>query len=1141
MAQLVQCRCRSGRCYLGPQGWTPQNAQTARRHVLEDKATKALQDRDERLQRVQEEQGRGGDGVSLEGEDDSTVLDADGGEDGGLGDGSNNAVDGDDWAETQIDHLSRVGGFDSQLSPGFNTYNEPMDLSDNEDFFTGLMRDGLGQQAQQGVGGEGGEEEEEEEEEEPPEEEEEPEEQDPRDEQGERDEQQGEGDEGDYLDEAINVPMDELFNFSDTTDVEAPLDRPPPCIQDHSVIRNAYVRAFVMAVSDGAKHKAVQRYLEGVHLNLSEITTAHPDITFPGLEKFVFTLPSVLKKLGLATDDFVIYLSICNVCWDVYHPSELHDLDSPTCNREDCPGTIYRVKRLSDGTLKRTPTKIVPYVPLERAIQRLLLRPGKWDQLQHWRGPDDAPGRVPPTEQTGYDAFPDPFRPMTDIYDGWGWRAIQAGLERRRGRRDEIRDVDVHELHQRFVSLPCGLVLQFNIDWFQAVKRDSGGPHSTGAFYVVICNNPRKIRYLAEETMLVMVLPGPHEPTLEQLNKLMSLFAQTMRRLMGGVSFAVDGMDSRQLVHAYLDFNCSDLPSSRKESGWQGHSSKTFMCPDCKATSYSLAHPSCFNPSLFKPRDEWNTLKYAFRAHRLGEEAAQIIKKQRGVSWTPLDQLPGWMPGGSAIVDFMHCIFLGLVKHVTRVVIHDHGLLNGSRARDPAARLEKFFDQLVWPVEVTRLPASISSGHASQTKADQWRNLIAILFVGLFVAWERDGVIPDTDAPTSRSNTKIAKAQARYTHATQGKLQVFTLARDPHTPLKMLDALNEVEPDRNLRRHYDVLLEFSAAIRILATREISPDDVKRGCAALSRSAQSWAHMHLPLTPYFHFSQHLERQFLKHGPCYGWWTYPLERHNHKMASFNHNHHKGGELEGTMMRRWWSITFNYELILQLEALPNPTKHDDNSISLLKDCLQAQQKDRHDSIRLSSISTPAKLQRLSNIIYDLVYQLLWQRWRCIIDLRHLNNSISGGVIFSGDVLSYSHIWVRNLRYGAAAHHRGKSGQYAYISGRQPVEIMHLLHVRQPLRFGDPLEATVAVVRRFVPADGQVEFPWAMWASDLGVSAWQPETFSEIEVVPADALSGHLILAPISVGRQRHWITVAYDHGSPEADPTWSSGDDA
>lgn len=68
---------------------------------------------------------------------------------------------------------------------------------------------------------------------------------------------------------------------------------------------------------------------------------------------------------------------------------------------------------------------------------------------------------------------------------------------------------------------------------FQAVK-GKAGYHSTGAFYAVICNNPCTIRYLAEETILVMVIPGPDEPSLEQMNHLLEPFVESLLRLEKG-------------------------------------------------------------------------------------------------------------------------------------------------------------------------------------------------------------------------------------------------------------------------------------------------------------------------------------------------------------------------------------------------------------------------------------------------------------------------------------------------------------------------------------------------------------------------------------------------------------------------------
>jgi len=54
----------------------------------------------------------------------------------------------------------------------------------------------------------------------------------------------------------------------------------------------------------------------------------------------------------------------------------------------------------------------------------------------------------------------------------------------------------------------------------------------------------------------------------------------------------------------------------------------------------------------------------------------------------------------------------------------------------------------------------IARGSGS-VKADQWCSQLNILFVGLFVAWEEDGDIPDRNAPLSAPNTKNAAA---HTH-----------------------------------------------------------------------------------------------------------------------------------------------------------------------------------------------------------------------------------------------------------------------------------------------------------------------------------------------------------------------------------------
>ena len=196
----------------------------------------------------------------------------------------------------------------------------------------------------------------------------------------------------------------------------------PPAFQEHPAIRNAYIRAFLLATLKGSTHDAVQMHLEGVALALRSVESQSPDIVFEGLSTMARTLTTAERCLGICMDHFITYFFLCDVCWKLHHPSDLSKLHSPSCDQDACVGTLYTSKRLSGEMEKRTPIKIMPYVRLKKVVQHLLSRPGKYEQLQHWRCPGlDEPGPAKPFTTWGYDAFMDPSIPMTDIYDGWGW------------------------------------------------------------------------------------------------------------------------------------------------------------------------------------------------------------------------------------------------------------------------------------------------------------------------------------------------------------------------------------------------------------------------------------------------------------------------------------------------------------------------------------------------------------------------------------------------------------------------------------------------------------------------------------------------------------------------------------------------
>ena len=356
------------------------------------------------------------------------------------------------------------------------------------------------------------------------------------------------------------IPQEHLFPFQDPDDDDAqdpnpaPATSMPPVFSEHPIVQQAYICAFIAGAFRGATHALVQGMLLSSKSTIASFIALDPTLVDIDLNDFATTYPTLERRLGVNTSSYIKYFFVCDLCWMRHKPEALYTLKSSKCTHDDCSGNLYTTKRVGNGKNTKEqciPCKILPYSMLIHAIQCILLRPGKWSDFQHWRGPQDQPGRIPPHSLEDWEASWDPCLPMNDVYDGYAWRAVIAGLERRRGGRWGMEDIFPHNIAQQFVSLPCGLLLAFNIDWyvpyfmlylhsgfvslimsrFQTIK---GSIHSTGAMYATIINNPRAIRFLCEETILICVVPGPREPSLEQLNYILEPFVQDVHILYGG-------------------------------------------------------------------------------------------------------------------------------------------------------------------------------------------------------------------------------------------------------------------------------------------------------------------------------------------------------------------------------------------------------------------------------------------------------------------------------------------------------------------------------------------------------------------------------------------------------------------------------
>lgn len=313
----------------------------------------------------------------------------------------------------------------------------------------------------------------------------------------------------------------------------------PPAFDEDPLIRNIYIRTMIQSAFHKATHEDVRRMLNDQKASLQAVAErANMELDLDDMAQSLRTLE---RRLGLSVDEDITYYFVCPLCWDRHHPSELTELASPACLKEPCLGILYttspRRGRQGGSLEKRTPTQVMPYCSLERYIRRMFQRIGKAEEVQHWRTESDHGYQEPETLEE-WKARTDPDKPLMDVHDGAAWRAAQAALSRDFDLRTMARDQKATDQNTwpqkvRFVSLKFGLLLTMNIDWCVAFFQPrsvlillfsnrfqpmSTRNHSSGAVYFVVNNLPRSIRFLRENTFLVCVLPGPHEPSKEQMN-----------------------------------------------------------------------------------------------------------------------------------------------------------------------------------------------------------------------------------------------------------------------------------------------------------------------------------------------------------------------------------------------------------------------------------------------------------------------------------------------------------------------------------------------------------------------------------------------------------------------------------------------
>ena len=269
---------------------------------------------------------------------------------------------------------------------------------------------------------------------------------------------------------------------------------------------------------------------------------------------------------------------------------------------------------------------------------RLLARPDIEAALKH-------------SAENALNVTPDPDRVVHDILES---RAVQEFVGP-----DGKRFIDSPPEELRFI---WGL----GYDSFNPHGMKPGKPSGgSSALYVVLLSLPPDLRFLEENMFLVGIIPGPHKPSLEQLDPFTNLIGEELLRFWDpGVYFSKTSFyDMGRYARGALIPIICDLSAARQISGFASHSA-TYLCSVCEIRHDEIEHidkSSWTYRTVEKHREQaaiWRTLD--------NNSARKNHVKQGYARDTAFLRLPYWDSVNFTVVESMHAHYLNNLKHHIR-------------------------------------------------------------------------------------------------------------------------------------------------------------------------------------------------------------------------------------------------------------------------------------------------------------------------------------------------------------------------------------------------------------------------------------------------------------------------------------------
>jgi hypothetical protein len=215
-------------------------------------------------------------------------------------------------------------------------------------------------------------------------------------------------------------------------------------------------------------------------------------------------------------------------------------------------------------------------------------------------------------------------------------------------------------------------------------NKAAGKTASVGSLAMSCLSLPPSLRNRPENLYLVGLIPGPKQPSGDGLNPFLTPLIDDLSDAYHTGTFFEEtyehpeGITSREALLTVVN----DLPGGRKLVGGASHSASVF----CMYCSVALADINNIDMSTeawkLKTGEDFRKAAVEWRTASSKSKQKDLYKRN-GVRWSELLRLDYWDPLQNTVIDGMHNLFLGLVRHHFREVIGTHWDSRVAEAEEP--------------------------------------------------------------------------------------------------------------------------------------------------------------------------------------------------------------------------------------------------------------------------------------------------------------------------------------------------------------------------------------------------------------------------------------------------------------------------